>query len=64
MHRRGTQPSSKRTSRPIQADEIHAMTMVWSGLKRRRWLFEVLPGGDDGSWLAEPSFVVEAFKNG
>ena len=41
-----------------------SMTMVWTGLKRGIWRFEVLPGGDGKANLQFRTFVVEAFPAG
>ena len=38
-----------------------AINMVWDGLPRGRWRFEVLPGGNNSANLQFRSFVVEAF---
>lgn len=38
-----------------------SMTMVWTGLKRGVWRFEVLPGGNDSANLQFRTFTVEAF---
>ena len=44
--------------------ETHAMNMVWSGLPRGQWRFEVLPGGNGTAYLDFRTFVVEAFSGG
>jgi hypothetical protein len=44
--------------------ETHAATMVWTGLRRGLWRFEVLPGGNNSANLQFRSFVVEAFNAG
>jgi hypothetical protein len=38
--------------------------MVWTGLPRGLWRFEVLPGGNNSANLQFRSFVVEAFNAG
>lgn len=40
---------------------VGAINMVWDGLARGRWRFEVLPGGSSSANLQFRSFVVEAF---
>ena len=41
-----------------------SMQMVWTGLKRGVWKFEVLPGGNNVASLQFRTFVVEAFAGG
>ncbi len=40
---------------------VGAVTMVWTGLKRGNWKFEVLPGGNGVANLQFRAFTVEAF---
>ncbi len=40
---------------------VGAVTMVWTGLKRGNWKFEVLPGGNGVANLQFRTFTVEAF---
>jgi hypothetical protein len=44
--------------------QTHSVQGVWTGLKRGRWKFEVLPGGNNSADLVYRSFVVEAFSGG
>lgn len=44
--------------------QTHGVQMVWTGLARGRWRFEVLPGGNNRANLQFRSFVVEAFTGG
>jgi hypothetical protein len=44
--------------------ETNAMDMVWPGLKRGVWKFEVLPGGDPSSFVEFRTFTVTAFTGG
>jgi hypothetical protein len=44
--------------------ETHAMNMVWSGLGKGVWKFEVLPGGNGTAFLDFRTFHVEAFTGG
>lgn len=44
--------------------ETNAVNMVWTGLKRGRWRFEVLPGGNNSANLQFRTFHVEAFAGG
>jgi hypothetical protein len=46
------------------AIETHAMNMVWSGLPRGVWTFEVLPGGNGTAFVDFRTYVVEAFSGG
>jgi hypothetical protein len=48
----------------LESTQTHAMTMVWTGLKRGIWRFEVLPGGNGTGFLGFRTFVVEAFAGG
>lgn len=41
--------------------QTHAMSMVWTGLRRGIWRFEVLPGGNNRANLQFRTFTVEAF---
>jgi hypothetical protein len=40
------------------------MSMVWSGLNRGEWRFEVMAGGGGNAFVDFHTFVVEAFKGG
>ena len=44
--------------------QTHSVQMVWTGLPRGKWRFEVLPGGNNRASLQFRSFVVEAFNGG
>lgn len=44
--------------------QTHSVQMVWTGLPRGLWRFEVLPGGNNSANLQFRSFVVEAFNAG
>lgn len=44
--------------------QTHSVTMVWTGLKRGLWRFDVLPGGNNRANLQFRSYVVEAFNAG
>jgi hypothetical protein len=39
-----------------------SMMMVWSSLKKGRWKFEVLPGGDGRSSLQYRTFRIDTFE--
>jgi hypothetical protein len=41
--------------------ESNAVTMFWKALKRGKWTFEVLPGGNGTAALDFRTFIVEAF---
>jgi hypothetical protein len=43
---------------------VHAVDMVWSGLSRGKWKFEVLPGGNSVANLQFRTFDVTAFAGG
>ena len=43
---------------------MNSAQMVWTGLRRGVWRFEVLPGGNNHAQLLFRSFVVEAFNAG
>jgi|tagenome__1003787_1003787.scaffolds.fasta_scaffold20708704_1 hypothetical protein len=43
---------------------VNTATMVWAGLKRGKWKFEVLPGGNDLATLQFRTFTVEAYTGG
>jgi hypothetical protein len=43
--------------------QVNAVQVVWPALKRGRWLFEVLPGGNNSANLQFRTFVVEAYSN-
>jgi hypothetical protein len=46
-------------------EQTNAMNMIWSGLKKGRWVFEVLPGGNGTSGTLEfRTFTVQAFTGG
>jgi hypothetical protein len=42
----------------------HAVDMVWTGLKKGVWKFDVLPGGNGNANLQFRTFTVEAFNGG
>jgi hypothetical protein len=44
--------------------EINAVNMVWTGLRKGVWRFEVLPGGNNNANLQFRTFTVEAFVGG
>ncbi len=44
--------------------QTRAMTMVWPGLRRGLWRFEVLPGGNNSANVQFRTFVVEAYNAG
>jgi hypothetical protein len=43
---------------------VGSAQMVWTGLARGRWTFEVLPGGNNSANLQFRSFVVTAYPGG
>jgi hypothetical protein len=43
---------------------VNTATMVWSGLKRGKWKFEVLPGGNDVATMQFRTFTVDAYTGG
>jgi hypothetical protein len=43
---------------------VNTATMVWSGLKRGKWKFEVLPGGNDVATLQFRTLTVDAYTGG
>jgi hypothetical protein len=43
---------------------VGSIQMVWSGLPRGRWTFEVLPGGNNVANLQFRSFTVQSFNGG
>ena len=44
--------------------QTHSVQMVWTGLPRGLWRFDVLPGGNNSANLQFRSYVVEAFNAG
>ncbi len=44
--------------------QTHSVQMVWTGLPRGLWRFDVLPGGNNRANLQFRSYVVEAFNAG
>lgn len=48
----------------VAGTQTHSVNMVWSGLPRGLWRFEVLPGGNNRANLQFRTFVVEAFNGG
>ena len=44
--------------------QTHGVNMVWTGLPKGRWTFDVLPGGGAGANLQFRTFHVEAFAGG
>jgi hypothetical protein len=44
--------------------QTNSVQMVWTGLPRGLWRFDVLPGGNNSANLQFRSFVVEAFNAG
>ncbi len=48
------------------ADAFHSASiqMVWTGLRRGIWRFDVLPGGNNAANLQFRSFVVDAYAGG
>ena len=44
--------------------QTNSVQMVWTGLRRGLWRFEVLPGGNNSANLQFRSVVVEAFNAG
>jgi hypothetical protein len=44
--------------------QTHSVQMMWTGLPRGIWRFEVLPGGNNNGNIQFRSFTVQAFNGG
>jgi hypothetical protein len=49
---------------PTTSIETHAMDMVWPGLVKGQWTFDVRPGGNGTAFVDFRTFFVEAFNGG
>jgi hypothetical protein len=48
----------------VSGIQVHSMTMVFPGLRRGLWRFEVLPGGNGTAFVDFRTFTVQAFAGG
>jgi hypothetical protein len=47
-----------------EGQQVHSMTMVFTGLSRGKWRFEALVGGNNHAFVDFRTFAVQAYNGG
>lgn len=48
----------------LPEEQVQSVTGVFTGLRRGRWLFEAVPGGNDHAFLEKRTTMVQAYSGG